>query len=163
MKYRSSVVMPGLIVVTSVIVSGIAVGPQNPPIEQGRTIEAHIAIPDGIHRILQRSCYDCHSNQTRWPWYSRLPGVSILLRRDIDQARRHLNLSDWSTKLAEGPDEAQGSLNGICEELRTDTMPIPHYRWLHRDAALSPSEVETVCSWTSRALASASKEQSTYR
>jgi hypothetical protein len=118
-----------------------------------RTIEAHLAVPADVHRILRRSCYNCHSNQTHWPWYARLPGISEMLQGDVKRARSHLNLSDWSSKLAEGQDEAQASLNGICEEVRTDSMPIPHYRWLHHDGGLSPSEVETVCRWTAVAQA----------
>jgi hypothetical protein len=80
-----------------------------------------------------------------------VPGLSQALYGDVKRAREHLNLSDWSAKVAEGQEEAQASLNGICEELRTDSMPIRHYRWLHRDAKLSPYEVERVCRWTATA------------
>ncbi len=71
-----------------------------------------------------------------------------MLQSHIAQARKHLNLTDWSAKVAEGPDEAQAALNGICEELRADSMPLKSYRWLHREAQLSPEEVETVCRWS---------------
>lgn len=153
MRLQAALLVPGLVVASSFLLNSISGIPANPPVDDSRMIESHMEIPADVHRILQRSCYDCHSTQTRWPWYSRVPGVSGLLQSDVKRARLHLNLSDWSTKLAEGQDEAQASLNGICEELRTDSMPISKYRWLHRNAVLSPAEVEIVCRWTTVAKA----------
>ena len=151
MKFTASMFVPGVAVVVTILLRSVLTVPENPRLQTNRTIEARLTVPADVRRILQRSCYDCHSYRTRWPWYAHVPGVSRILQNDVDRARRHLNLSDWSAKMAEGPDEAQASLNGICEELRTDSMPIKHYRWLHRDAALSPSEVETVCRWSAAA------------
>ena len=148
MKFSASLLVPAGVVIASVVLGTILGSPENPPLDPAKTIEAHVAMPQNVRRILRKSCYDCHSNETHWPWYAGIPGVSRLVQGDVKRARTHLNLSDWSSKLAEGPDEAQASLNGICEELRSDSMPIAHYRWIHRNVALSPSEVNTVCSWT---------------
>jgi hypothetical protein len=148
MKLPVSVFVPGIAVLSTILLRSALTVPENPRVETNRTIEARLTVSADVHRILQRSCYDCHSYQTRWPWYGRLPAISEAIQNDVKQARRHLNFSDWAAKLAEGPDEAQASLNGICEELRTDSMPIRHYRWLHHNAALSPPEVETICRWT---------------
>lgn len=71
-----------------------------------------------------------------------------MLQNDVRRARHRLNFSDWPAKLAEGPEEARASVNSICEELRADSMPLGSYRRVHRDAALSPAEVQTVCQWT---------------
>jgi len=148
MKLGFLVWFPSAALLLTILFGGVVAPPRNPRVHFDRTIEAHVTIPAEVGRVLQRSCYDCHSYQTRWPWYSQLPGISGMLYRHVEKARRHLNLSDWSTKIAEGPEEAQASLNGICEELRSDSMPIERYRWLHRDAAVSRGEVETVCRWT---------------
>jgi hypothetical protein len=151
MKFSGSPLIAGAVVISSILLRSVLTSPTNPPVRSDRTIEAHLTVPPTVQRILERSCYDCHSYRTQWPWYAGLPGIGHLLQSDVTRARRHLNLSDWSTKLAEGQDEAVASLNGICEELRTDSMPIRHYRWLHRNAGLSSAEVETVCHWTSAA------------
>jgi hypothetical protein len=148
MKLLSLPLVPVAALVFCILLRSALTAPEDPPLQTSRTIEAQLIIPADVHRILRRSCYDCHSYETRWPWYARVPGLSQVLRGDVKRAREHLNLSDWSAKVAEGQEEAQASLNGICEELRTDSMPIPHYRWLHRNAKLTPDEVERVCSWT---------------
>jgi hypothetical protein len=122
--------------------------PRNPPLIADRTIEAHLTVPKDVEHILARSCKDCHSFETRWPWYSKLPVVSGFLGKHIEKARSKMNLSDWSSKMAEGKDEERATLNGICEELRSNEMPITSYRWLHWDAHLTPAEIETVCNWT---------------
>ena len=153
MKFSTSVLVPSVALVSSILIHSILTVPQDPPEQATKAIEAHLAIPADVYQILQRSCYDCHSYRTQWPWYARLPGIQEFLQKDVTRARRHLNLSDWSAKMKEGRDEAKASLNGICEELRTNSMPITHYRWLHRNAGLSPAETEAVCRWTSTAMA----------
>ena len=148
MKMPGSVLVPAAVIAALSFSQGLWNGPKNPPIVANRSIESHLLVPADVHRILRRSCYDCHTYQTRWPWYAGVPGISQVIQKDVTRARQHLNLSDWTTKLAEGEDEAQGSLNGICEELRSNSMPLPYYRWLHRDATVSPADVEAVCKWT---------------
>jgi hypothetical protein len=52
--------------------------------------------PGEVHALLQRACYDCHSNETRWPWYSQVAPMSFLIARDVTEGRRELNFSTWS-------------------------------------------------------------------
>lgn len=125
--------------------------PRNPPVVASRSIETHRPVPKEVEAILGRSCRDCHSNQTRWPWYSGLPVVSERLRQEVDKGRKQMNLSDWNTKIAEGADEEQGTLNGICENVRTGTMPPVWYRRVHRGSTLTQAETDTVCRWVARA------------
>lgn len=151
MKFSASLLAPAVVVITLPLIGNFKAARTNPILDPGRTIEAHMAIPENVHSILRRSCYDCHSNETHWPWYAGLPGISGVVQADVRRARKRLNLSDWSAKLGEGQDEAHASLNGICEELRSDSMPISKYRWMHPNAALSASEVDSVCAWTADA------------
>jgi hypothetical protein len=125
----------------------------NPPVIAGRPIEAHLAMPSDVEKILSRSCKDCHSYETRWPWYSRLPLVSGVLADDVKHARSYMNLSDWSATIARGKGEEVAALNGICEELRSDAMPLARYRSIHRHTHLTGAEVETVCQWTEKTAA----------
>lgn len=82
-----------------------------------------------------RACFDCHSNQTRWPWYSHVAPASWLLQRDVEQARRHLNFSDWNPR-QHGADAAG--------EVRAGEMPPWFYLPLHSSARLTPAESETL-------------------
>ncbi len=79
-----------------------------------------------------QACYDCHSNQTTWPWYSNVAPVSWLIQRDVDQGRREVNFSAWDRPQREARDSA--------ETVQKGTMPPAYYVWLHPDADLSPAE-----------------------
>ena len=152
---KLSAAVVGLAVVT---IAGFSIGPatrvaRNPPVIAGHAIEAHLAVPSDVEKILSRSCKDCHSYQTRWPWYSWLPLVSGVLADDVKHARSYMNLSDWSAIIARGKGEEGAALNGICEELRSDTMPLTRYRRIHPRTHLTGAEVETVCQWTEKAAA----------
>lgn len=152
MKLPTSALLATVAIVSGIWIQALVTPAKNPPIVADRTIEAHIAVPGNVQSILGRACKNCHSFETHWPWYSHLPVVSGLVHRDVERARSHMNLSDWSAKLAQGDDEARATLSGICEELRSDAMPLPQYRWMHRESRLTETDVETVCRWTDRAM-----------
>jgi hypothetical protein len=140
---------------TAVTIAGFSMGTatlvaHNPPVLAGHPIEAHLAVPSEVEKILSRSCKDCHSYETRWPWYSRLPVVSDVLAEDVKHARSYMNLSDWSAIIAKGKGEEAAALNGICEELRSDAMPLTRYRRIHPHTHLTGAEVETICQWTEK-------------
>src|SRR5215469_8890971 len=67
----------------------------NPPVELTRTLNAAVPVPPQIEIILARSCEDCHSDQTHWPWYSNVAPVSWVIYNHVIDGRRHLNLSEW--------------------------------------------------------------------
>jgi hypothetical protein len=79
-----------------------------------------------------RACYDCHSHETRWPWYSHVAPMSWLVQRDVDEGRRHLNFSAW--------DRPQKNSHEAAEELAEGAMPPAIYLPLHPDAKLSAAE-----------------------
>lgn len=88
--------------------------------------------------LAQRACFDCHSNETVWPWYSRIAPVSWLVRRDVDEGRHHLNFSDWGAvhEDGEGHDHADKMLT-VVEE---GEMPPLTYLLMHPEAKLSDEE-----------------------
>jgi heme-binding protein len=120
----------------------------NPATDPARALTAQVAVPPHIATTLDRACGDCHSHQTRWPWYSRVAPASWLVVEHVDHGRRHLNFSDWT---AGGQERAQEPLNAICQEVTSGRMPLPSYLWLHPQARLSPAEVQALCGWTSSA------------
>jgi hypothetical protein len=116
----------------------------NPPIDESRTIGAHMQIPPAVAAILERSCYDCHSYKTTWPWYSQVAPVSWYLVHDVNEGRSHLNLSDWASYDAK---RAAKKLEEICEEVKRGDMPLTEYLPLHPTAKLSEADRKTLCDW----------------
>ena len=82
--------------------------------------------------LFQRTCGDCHSNRTVWPWYSRVAPISWLVVSDVAEGREHLNVSEW--------DRRQRHADEAAEELREGEMPLRLYVLTHREARLSPAE-----------------------
>jgi len=117
----------------------------NPPEVPEQTIEASSQIPGDVGAILSRSCADCHSNRTNYPWYSNIAPVSWMLADHIRDGRQELNLSIWNTY----DNRRKGrKLSAICDEVETGEMPLPSYLWIHRDAALKQGEAAKICEWT---------------
>jgi len=111
----------------------------NPPVEQD------VAAPPEIDVVLRRACYDCHSNETVWPWYSQVAPISWLLARDVAEGRRELNFSTWNVYDAK---KKTKKLKELAEEVAEGEMPPWVYVAVHRDAALSPADVERLRAWT---------------
>ena len=123
----------------------------NPPVNPSLTLAAHVAVPPPVSAILDRSCRDCHSHQTTWPWYSRVAPASWLVVHDVNEGRDHLNFSTWATQ---GDADRRESLADICKEVRRGDMPVKPYLLLHGEAALTAADVDTLCAWTDAARAS---------
>jgi hypothetical protein len=109
----------------------------------------------GVLSILDRSCNDCHSNRTVWPWYSSVAPVSWLVASDVNDARRHMNFSQWG---AYTPDQRQTHLDEICKIVTERDMPPLTYSLVHRNAALSVPDRQAICSWTKQAQAEAASQ-----
>ena len=91
----------------------------NPPADPARTLEAHVEVPPNVEAILTRACADCHSNRTRWPWYSSVAPVSWLVVNDVNEGRRHLNFSDWEHRHR----HEESPFDEICKQTRDGDMP----------------------------------------
>jgi hypothetical protein len=138
------------LVIALVVSQFIPVDRSNPPADPGKDIAARIPPPPPVAAALERACRDCHSNRTRWPWYSRVAPVSWVVVSDVKDGRRHLNFSEWG---AYDESRAHTKLQEICDEVTSGGMPDFKYTLIHRDAALSPQEVSAICGWTKASLA----------
>ena len=118
----------------------IPVSRSNPP-EEGNP-EA----PAAIVRLLKRACYDCHSNETRWPWYSFIAPASWLVSRHVVEARRRLNFSEWG-EYASDPDTASHKLGEIADQVASGKMAPWYYRAMHADARLNLAERQMLTRW----------------
>jgi hypothetical protein len=136
----------GFLLVAAWLVSALVTPrPVNPPVVSSSTIEARLDVPADVRAILRTSCADCHSDETRWPWYARVFPASWLLARDVAEGRGQLNLSRWSDY---SRFEQADLLDEMCIRTGARTMPLPQYRWLHPDARLSDRQIDRVCAWT---------------
>lgn len=142
MKKTMIIIVLSLLVLL-ILAQWIPVDQDNPPVT--------LDIPTSLEAkmVLKQSCYDCHSNETMWPWYSSVAPISWFLTRDVHEGREKLNFSTWdqySTK------ERVKKLQESWEEVAEGEMPPWFYTALHRDANLSPEEHEILRTWSVGAL-----------
>lgn len=97
--------------------------------------------PENIGSLLQVSCYDCHSNNTRYPWYNKVQPIAYFLERHIKEGKAELNFSEWE---AYSNRRKNSKLRSIISQIQDDEMPLYSYTLIHRDAVYSDSEKEMV-------------------
>lgn len=117
----------------------------NPGADPRRDISASLTLPPDVARILARSCNDCHSNDTVWPWYSHVAPVSWLVAYDVNHGRKALNFSEWARR---DPQKNGEMLGEICKEVTEKEMPGFIYPIMHPAARLTDADIQTVCRWT---------------
>ncbi len=105
---------------------------------------ANYDVPEDIGNLLRASCYDCHSNETVYPWYSHVAPVSFLVSRDTREGREHLNFSEWKSW---GKLDQLEALDEISEEVEEGEMPMKIYPIMHPDARLSDEDRERIVEW----------------
>jgi hypothetical protein len=118
----------------------------------GPPVGRELVAPAEVHALLRRACYDCHSNETRWPWYARVAPASWLVAHDVDEGREELNFSTWE---AYPPARRRKLLRETAEEVAEGKMPPWYYVLLHDEARLGPAERDALRAWTAAELARA--------
>jgi len=121
---------------------GSAISLRNAPVQSS---SSELMVPDHVRPIISRACLDCHTNQTKWPWYSRLPLLSLLIERDVKKGREHLNFSTWAWNPVHKPTRNQ--LQEVCDAVSDSNMPPRSYRMMHPDSRLSSADVDALCDW----------------
>lgn len=109
-------------------------------------IEAGYATPDAVRSVLIRACYDCHSNNTAYPWYARLQPVGWWIQHHVNEGKEELNFDAF---LSYSSEKQRDLLNECIEEITEDEMPLPSYAWIHRGAVLSMQEKLEFTHWAS--------------
>jgi len=117
----------------------------NPPTDKNQEIVATLAIEPAIASVLDRSCSDCHSNRTVWPWYSHVAPVSWLVVSDVNRGRQGVNFSEWGGYTAE---QRSKLLEAICKEVTEGDMPPIAYTPMHSSAKLTKADAQEICRWT---------------
>jgi hypothetical protein len=145
---RSKIILGGLATLILVL-QVVPVERTNPPVQE------QLAAPDSVMAIFRGSCFDCHSNETQWPWYAYVAPVSWFVTGHVNHARGHLNFSTWDAYDAE---ERADLIEEIWENVEKGEMPLPSYLRLHRDAQLSNQQLATLEAWTTMARRAMSGE-----
>ena len=107
-------------------------------------ITTKYAVPAQVHAVLKRSCFDCHSNNTDYPWYNNIQPVAWFLDHHVQEAKGELNFNEFTSY---SPKKARHKLEEVGESVTEGWMPLDSYLWIHRDAKLSPAEVKLVADW----------------
>ena len=117
----------------------------NPSEDPSLAIESHVQVDPNVSAIFDRSCNDCHSNKTRWPWYTHVAPVSWFVINHVNEGRKELNLSEF------GKYEKRrqlGKLRQICREVTNGAMPLSSYTPMHAGSTLTQDDVNTLCAWS---------------
>lgn len=125
-------------IAVAALIQLVPVRRDNPP------VRSEVEAPRPVKAILERSCYDCHSNRTRWPWYSHVAPVSWLVAHDVHEGRDEVNFSDWPAFDFEKQDDL---LEHIGKQVDRRKMPLPIYLSMHPRARLSDEERRIVVDW----------------
>ena len=138
---------------TSLIAGGIVLGLASLLVHPFGAVKAHTSanlllagavVDSETVQIMQRSCQNCHSEKTDWPWYSYVAPVAWLVESDVHKARSHMNLSSWDQYSLE---EKQDHLAELAAAVRSRQMPPPRYTLMHPNAKLSQPELERIYQW----------------
>jgi Haem-binding domain len=116
----------------------------NPPLVAGHDLCASNGPPPEIAEMLHRACYDCHSYETKWRWYSQIAPISWTVAGDVHDGRQQLNFSEWPRDDAQ---RVQKRLKKISRDVESGDMPPTKYTWVHREARLSADEREKLSQW----------------
>lgn len=135
----------GVAVAIFVIIQLIRPAHSNPPIAARETIQARLPVDPAVNAMLIRSCNDCHSNLTVWPWYTNVAPASWLIVSDVRRGRADLNFSEWGTYPIK---KQQELLKETCAEASERKMPVAAYTLLHPSATFTDADIAAVCAWT---------------
>ena len=128
-----------IILVIFVAIQFVPIKRENPP------VTADFDGPTEVKEIFKTSCYDCHSNETKWEWYHKIAPVSWLVAYDVKEGREEFNFSNWQnishSEMLELREE-------IWEEVEEGEMPMKIYTIIHRDAKLSAEQKELIKNWS---------------
>lgn len=121
-----------------IVLQFIPINRNNPP------VEADLKAPEKVTLVLKKSCYDCHSNETRYPLYSYIFPASLFLAHHVEEGREELNFSNWE---ALSNSKKTKKAEDIVEVLEKKEMPLISYTIIHRDAVLSNEDSELLINW----------------
>jgi hypothetical protein len=112
--------------------------------ESPNEISKYYEVPADIHTVIKKSCYDCHSNNTNYPWYTNIQPMGWWLQSHVNDGKEELNFQEFGTYAEK---KAKHKFEEIEEVVRDHEMPLSSYTLIHRDAKLTPEQAAALSSW----------------
>ena len=106
--------------------------------------------PEEVEILLKSSCYDCHSNRTKYPWYNEVAPVSWWIADHVEEGREHLNFAEWAQYSDKKKDH---KLEEVIETVESEEMPLNEYTWTHEEARLTEAQRKAIMDWANRSRA----------
>ncbi len=100
--------------------------------------------PEDVQKILETTCYDCHSSKTAYPWYNNITPVNYWLAEHVKDGKKHFNFSKWSTYSLK---KKEHKMDELHEEVAEKKMPLDSYTWTHSEANLTQDQIDAVVTW----------------
>lgn len=104
-------------------------------------------VPDNVQTVLQNACYDCHSNNTNYPWYSNIQPMAWMMARHIKNGKDKLNFSDFGSYTSR---RQISKLKGVANQIKDDEMPLSSYKMMHKNARLSKEQKDLIMDWMNK-------------
>ncbi len=139
--------MKKLAILIILIFIGIQFVPMDVPADVPTKAVNSIEAPENVQAILDRSCFDCHSNHTIYPWYSNIAPVSWFTKHHVEEGRKHMNFSTWASY----EDEKKLKFLQKIPKAIQSKMPLSSYLIMHQDAKLSDADKEAIKIWATEA------------
>ncbi len=103
--------------------------------------------PDDVKMVLKQACFDCHSDVTKYPWYSNITPINYWLADHVEEGKEELNFSNWSSYSIKRKDH---KLEETIEMIEKGEMPLDSYTWVHGDAVLNENQIQAIKDWVQR-------------
>ena len=143
-KIRWGKIILWVLVLTFVTIQFFQPDKNNTSIDKSQSIAVITPISDTVNALLQSACYDCHSNNTRYPWYTNIQPVGWWLRHHINEGKQHLNFDEFVSYSTE---KQQDKLEEIVKSQQDGWMPLDSYTWIHKDAKLTDGQRQQIIAW----------------
>ncbi|WP_205509225.1 heme-binding domain-containing protein [Longitalea arenae] len=149
MKWSTLKIITGLVATAVVAVTAVSLSNEvvaNPP------VTGEIKVPQEVKQLLERACYDCHSNETNIRWYDKLPIASAIVSRDVQEGRKHFNFSTWDSLSA---NEQKSLLWEMYNMANAGRMPLPAYTAIHPQSKVSAADLTVLKNYLNTTIVSA--------
>ncbi len=142
MKYIKYFLIGVLILL--LIIQFFRIDKTNPPADPSADLITNLQPPEDVSIMIKLACYDCHSNHTKYPWYTNIAPISFWIKGHIKHAREELNFSEWTSYDAK---KAHHKLEECYEKVMEGHMPLPSYTWMHSESKLSDKQRTVLANW----------------
>lgn len=144
-----------LLLLIFIISQFIRPGRNNNIVHSSTDITNTLQVPDSVLAILKVACFDCHSNKTRYPWYTNVQPVGWFMANHITNGKKRFNFNEFGLLSLR---RQQSKLKSIISQINDNEMPLPSYKWIHKEARLSEENKKLIIEWAERSMDSLSEK-----